>query len=110
VAALHLLVTRTLSAPLKYGEHVLEGYFQNTGSAVCDTLRLIDKNILQIEDNVKNARKYAWYINENSDYKVSPESHTPISSISYYLILRTLQKSVHLEAAKETGIWLTYAY
>jgi len=88
----------------------LGGLVSEHWPAVCDTLRLLDKNILQVEDNVKIARKYASYINENSDYKVYPEK--PHSNLFHILLPypADVAKSVHLEAAKETGIWLTYAF
>lgn len=88
----------------------LGGLVSEHWPVVCDTLRLIDTKLLQVEDNIRIAREYASFINETSAYSTYPNQ--PQSNLFHVLLPCTAEvaKAAHLEAASETGIWLTNAF
>lgn len=77
---------------------------------VCDTLRLMDKKLLQVESNVLLAKKYAQHIAESTDFQVFPK--VPQTNLFHVLLPYPSEraKQAHLLAAQESGIWLTNAY
>lgn len=77
---------------------------------VCDTLRLLDKKLVQVEHNVHLAKNYAEYISQISDLPVFPK--TPHTNLFHILLPYTPEqaKQAHLNAAKESGIWITNAF
>ncbi|WP_395373914.1 threonine aldolase family protein [Marinicella sp. W31] len=77
---------------------------------VCDTLRLLDKKLIQVENNVGLAKKYAQFISSITDLPVFPK--VPQVNLFHVLLPYTSAqaKQAHLYAAQESGIWLTNAF
>ena len=77
---------------------------------VCDTLRLLDKKLEQVEDNVRLAKKYAQHVSTVTDLPVFPK----IPQVNLFHVLlpytQAQAKEAHLYAAQESGIWLTNAF
>ncbi len=77
---------------------------------VCDTLRLLDKKLEQVENNVRLAKNYAQYVSEFTDLEVFPK----VPQVNLFHVLLPYPpdqaKQAHLYAAQETGIWLTNAF
>ena len=74
---------------------------------VCDTLRLLDKKLEQVENNVRLAKHHAQHVSQLTDFKVFPQ--LPHVNLFHILLPFTpeLARQAHFYAAKETGIWLT---
>lgn len=77
---------------------------------VCDTLRLLDNKLVQVENNVRLAKKYARHVSTITDLPVSPA--VPQVNLFHVLLPYTQEQArqAHLNAAAESGIWLTNAF
>ncbi len=85
----------------------LGGVVSEHWPVVCDTLRLIDNKLAEIDGLVKMTRSYAAFVDHTSQYSVYPN---PPQSNFFHVLLPVpphVAEAAQIEAAKETGIWFT---
>jgi threonine aldolase len=88
----------------------LGGLVSDHWPQVCDTLRLLDEKLVQVENNVRLAKKYAQYISKFNELEVSPK--VPQTNLFHVLLPYPPEeaKQAHFLAAQESGIWLTNVF
>ncbi len=85
----------------------LGGLVSEHWPVVCDTLRLIDRKLDNIDNQVDMAREYATFIQERCGQQVFPN---PPQTNMFHVMLPFSSKvatQAHAEFAKKTGFWLT---
>ncbi|QTD57320.1 threonine aldolase family protein [Parasphingorhabdus cellanae] len=88
----------------------LGGVVSEHWPVVCDTLRLIDNKLVEIDGLVKMTRSYAAFVDQTSQYSVSPN---PPQSNFFHVLLPVpahVAEAAQIEAAKETGVWFTNVF
>lgn len=77
---------------------------------VCDTLRLMDQKLEQIDHFVELAQRYAAMIARISEHPVYPK---PPQTNLFHILLPVsaeIAKAKHLEAARRSGVWFTNGF
>ncbi|WP_337658873.1 threonine aldolase family protein [Sphingorhabdus sp. Alg231-15] len=88
----------------------LGGVVSEHWPVVCDTLRLLDTKLAQIDGLVEMTRSYASFVDETSQYPVYPN---PPQSNFFHVLLPVpahVAEAAQIEAAKETGVWFTNVF